>query len=68
MSGKRVIPRCSFANHCHNGFFYIKTLRKPWSVAETPYLKKAQCLPIIPSAEEVAQLIDSALVPFIAFC
>ena len=45
-------------------FFYIKTLRKPWSVAETPYPKKVQRLPIILSAEEVAQLIDSALTPF----
>ena len=45
-------------------FFYIKTLRKPWSIAETPYPKKVQRLPIILSAEEVAQLIDSALAPF----
>ena len=28
-------------------FFYIKTLRKPWSIAETPYPKKVQRLPII---------------------
>jgi site-specific recombinase XerD len=45
-------------------FFYIKTLRKPWSVAETPYPKKVQRLPSILSTEEVAQLIDSALTPF----
>ncbi len=45
-------------------FFYIKTLRKPWSVAETPYPKKVQRLPIILSAEEVAQLIDSAVTAF----
>jgi integrase/recombinase XerD len=45
-------------------FFYIKTLRKPWSIAETPYPKKVQRLPIILSTEEVAQLIDSALTPF----
>jgi integrase/recombinase XerD len=45
-------------------FFYIKTLRKPWSIAETPYPKKVQRLPIILSPEEVAQLIDSALTPF----
>ena len=45
-------------------FFYIKTLRKPWSIAETPYPKKVQRLPIILSSEEVAQLIDSALTPF----
>jgi|SRR5208283_1467537 len=42
----------------------MKTLRKPWSIAETPYPKKLQRLPIILSAEEVAQLIDSALTPF----
>jgi hypothetical protein len=34
-------------------FFYIKTLRKPWSIAETPYPKKVQRLPIILSPEEV---------------
>ena len=45
-------------------FFYIKTLRKPWSIAETPYPKKVQRLHIIPSSEEIAQLIDSALTPF----
>jgi site-specific recombinase XerD len=45
-------------------FFYIKTLRKPWSIAETPYPKKVQRLPIILSSEEVAQLIDAALTPF----
>ena len=45
-------------------FFYIKTLRKPWSIAETPYPKKVQPLPIILSPEEVTQLIDSALTPF----
>jgi site-specific recombinase XerD len=45
-------------------FFYIKTLRKPWSIAETPYPKKVQRLPIILSPEEVTQLINSALTPF----
>src|ERR1700692_3176985 len=45
-------------------FFYIKTLKKPWSIAETPYPKKVQRLPIILSAEEVTQLINSALTPF----
>jgi site-specific recombinase XerD len=45
-------------------FFYVKTLRKPWSIAETPYPKKVQRLPIILGSQEVAQLIDSALTPF----
>jgi integrase/recombinase XerD len=41
-------------------FFYIKTLRRTWSIAETPYPKKARRLPTILSQDEVAQLIDAA--------
>ena len=45
-------------------FFYIQVLKKRWSVAETPYPKKVVRLPTILSQEEVALLIDSALIPF----
>ena len=45
-------------------FFYIKTLKKAWSIAETPYPKKTHRLPTILSQEEVAQLIDAAGTPF----
>lgn len=45
-------------------FFYIQTLKRAWSVAETPYPKKVLKLPIILSQEEVARLIDSAQTPF----
>jgi len=45
-------------------FWFIKTLKKPWSVAETPYPKRVLRLPTVPSQEEVAQLIDSARTPF----
>jgi integrase/recombinase XerD len=41
-------------------FFYTKTLRRAWSVAETPYPKKAHRLPAILSQEEVTQLIQAA--------
>ena len=44
-------------------FFYIKTLRKAWSIAETPYPKKIHRLPTILSREEVAQLLDAACTP-----
>jgi len=44
-------------------FFYIKTLKKAWSIAETPYPKKALRLPTILSQEEVARLIDAARTP-----
>src|SRR6266481_8729349 len=45
-------------------FFYVKTLKKAWSIAETPYPKKAFHLPSILSREEVARLIDAALTPY----
>jgi site-specific recombinase XerD len=45
-------------------FFYIKTLKKDWSIAETPYPKKNHRLPTILSQEEVARLIDAAGTPF----
>jgi site-specific recombinase XerD len=45
-------------------FFYTKTLRKAWSVSETPYPKKNHRLPAILSQEEVARLINTAGTPF----
>ena len=44
-------------------FFYVKTLRKAWSLAETPYPKKTRRLPTILSREEVAQLLHAAHTP-----
>ena len=45
-------------------FFFTRTLKKAWSVAETPYPKKTRHLPSILSPEEVAHLIDSARTRF----
>jgi integrase/recombinase XerD len=45
-------------------FFYIKTLKRAWSIAETPYPKQGFRLPTILSQEEVARLIDAALTPY----
>jgi site-specific recombinase XerD len=45
-------------------FFYIKTLRKAWSIAETPYPKKIHRLPTVLSREEVAQLLQAARTPY----
>src|SRR4029077_1410383 len=44
-------------------FFYLKTLRKAWSLAETPYPKKTRRLPTILSRQEVAQLLHAARTP-----
>src|SRR6202790_973919 len=45
-------------------FFYIKVLKRGWSIAETPYPKKVRHLPGVLSQEEVARLIDAADTPF----
>jgi integrase/recombinase XerD len=45
-------------------FFFIQTIKKGWSVADTPYPKKTQHLPSILSPEEVARLIDSSRTRF----
>jgi len=45
-------------------FFYVKTLKKAWSSADTPYPKRPFHLPTILSREEVARLIDAASTPF----
>ena len=45
-------------------FFYVKTLKRVWSIADTPYPKRASQLPTILSQEEVARLIDAASTPF----
>jgi integrase len=41
-------------------FFFIKTLKRKWSVEETPYPKRAIRLPDVLSRGEVERLIDSA--------
>src|SRR5215510_15765566 len=45
-------------------FFYVKTLKKAWSSADTPYPKRASHLPTILSREEVTRLIDASSTPF----
>jgi site-specific recombinase XerD len=45
-------------------FFYVKTLKRSWSVAETPYPKFVFRLPTILSQEEVTQLIEAACTPY----
>jgi integrase/recombinase XerD len=62
---KRKLSSGSVTNHlCALRFFYIQTLKRPWSIADTPYPKKTHRLPTILSQEEVAQLIDAADTPF----
>jgi integrase/recombinase XerD len=61
----RKLTPGSVTNHlCALRFLYIQTLKRPWSIADTPYPKKRYRLPTILSQEEVAQLIDAAPTPF----
>jgi len=41
-------------------FFYVKTLKKAWSIAETPHPKHAVHLPTFLSQEQVERLIAAA--------
>ena len=62
---KQKLSPGAVTNHlCALRFFYIQTLKKPWSITDTPYPKKAHHLPTILSQEEVALLIDAASTPF----
>jgi len=45
-------------------FFFVTTLRRPWTAADTPYPKRAFELPTILTCEQVARLIDNARNPF----
>lgn len=45
-------------------FFFVTTLKRRWTAADTPYPKRAFELPTILTREEVAELIDHARNPF----
>jgi site-specific recombinase XerD len=45
-------------------FFYCKTLRRAWSIEDTPYPKKDHRLPQILSQQEVEHLINAASTAF----
>jgi integrase/recombinase XerD len=62
---KQKLSPGAVTNHlCALRFFYIQTLKRPWSIADTPYPKKVHRLPTILGQQEVAQLIDAACTPF----
>jgi site-specific recombinase XerD len=45
-------------------FLFVQVLKRPWTIAETPYPKLPFRLPEVLSQEEVARLINAALTPF----
>ena len=48
-------------------FFFVATLKKPWTIAETPYPRKTFRLPKILSVEQVSKLIAAAPTLFYRF-
>jgi integrase/recombinase XerD len=44
-------------------FLYVAVLKQSWTVADTPYPKRPDSLPVVLSQDEVARLIDAALTP-----
>jgi site-specific recombinase XerD len=62
---KRKLSPGTVAHHLSAlHFFYVKTLKKAYSIAETPHPKRTHRLPTILSQEEVVQLIDAARTPY----
>ena len=44
-------------------FVFVCVLKRQWPVADTPYPKKPETLPVVLSQEEVTRLIEAALTP-----
>ena len=44
-------------------FLFVAVLKRSWTVADTPYPKRPDKLPVVLSQQEVARLIDSAATP-----
>src|SRR5215471_3240897 len=44
-------------------FLFVQVLKRPWTVQEMPYPKHPQKLPVVLTPEEVARMIDAAVLP-----
>ena len=44
-------------------FLFVAVLKRPWTVADTPYPKRPDRLPVVLSQDEVARMIEAALTP-----
>lgn len=57
---RKLDPRTVAQRTAALRFFFVKTLKRPYTVEELPYPKVPRRLPAVLSPEEVARLIDSA--------
>jgi integrase/recombinase XerD len=60
---KRLKPATVAVRLAALRFLFVAVLKRRWTVAETPYPKRPDSLPIVLSQDEVARLIDAALTP-----
>ena len=57
---RKLAPNTMIQRTAALRFFFVVTLRRPWTIAETPYPRKTFRLPKVLSVEQVSQLIDAA--------
>src|SRR3954469_18981289 len=57
---RKLAPNTMIQRTAALRFFFVATLRRPWSIAETPYPRKTFRLPKVLSTEQVAKLINAA--------
>ena len=62
--GKKLSPNTVVQRLAALRFFYVRVMKRSWSIAETPYPKSVFRLPLVLSQEEVARLINAADSPF----
>jgi integrase/recombinase XerD len=64
LSKRKLAPSSVAVRLAALRFFYYKTIRKCWSISETPYPKRAHRLPAVLSPTEVVRLIQAASTSF----
>ena len=57
---RKLAPNTMIQRTAALRFFFVVTLRRPWTIAETPYPRKTFRLPKVLSVEQVSQLINAA--------
>jgi integrase/recombinase XerD len=60
MRERKLAPNTMVQRTAALRFFFVVTLRRPWTIAETPYPRKTFRLPKVLSVNQVSQLIDAA--------
>ena len=58
--GRKLSPNTVGQRLAALRFFYVRVLKRAWSIAETPYPKSVFRLPLVLSQDEVSRLIEAA--------